>query len=267
MTLAAAARRVREDVLMMATGPEGAHVGGSLSAAEILVALYFGVMRLRPEDPRWPERDYFILSKGHASAAFYATLAARGFLPAEELATYAQPGSRLAGHPSRDVPGVEFPTGSLGHGLALGLGLALAAKRDEARNRCFVLLGDGELQEGTVWEAALTAGSLMLDNLVAIVDRNGLQINGPTERRAPSQALSRRWESFGWVAHEVDGHDLDALVSTLSADPIDNRPTVVIANTVKGRGVSFMENRRASHYVKLTPTTYRRALRALEESR
>jgi transketolase len=246
--------------LTIATGPIGTHVGGSLSAADILTVLYFNVLRVLPDDPEWEERDYFILSKGHASALLYATLAERGFFPVDELATYARSGARLLSHPTRRVPGVEFPTGSLGHGLSLGVGTALAAKRDSRANRTFVLLGDGELQEGSVWEAIMAASHFELDRLIAIVDRNHLQINGQTEYRMRLEPLAERWQSFGWNVVTVDGHDIAALVATFAALPSDSkRPTVVIAHTVKGRGVKFLEDRKKCHYVTLTPDLYRKA--------
>lgn len=262
------AARIREHILDIAAGREGAHAGGSLSAADLLAVLYFDVLRLRPREPRWSGRDYFILSKGHASAGLYATLAERGFLPVTELETYARDGSRLAGHPLRRVPGVEFPTGSLGHGLSLGVGLALAARRDERENRAFVLLGDGELQEGVVWEAAMAAGHYGLDNLVAVVDRNGLQITGPTEQRMSLEPLLDRWRSFGWHAVEADGHDVEGLQRLFSRLPFqEGKPSVLLARTVKGRGVRFMEGRKKSHYATLSPRLYRRALTELQAAR
>lgn len=266
LTLVERAARVRRHVVEMAASPQGAHLGGSLSAVDILTALYFSVLRLRPEEPGWPGRDYFVLSKGHCAAALYAVLAERGFLPVAELASYARFGSRLAGHPTRAVPGVEFPTGSLGHGLALGVGLALAAQRDGRDNRTFVLLGDGELQEGSVWEAANAASFLSLGRLVAIVDRNRLQINGGTLRRSGLAALPERWASFGWTVREVDGHAVNALAAVLAtggAPGEPERPTVVVAATVKGRGVPFLENRKQSHYARLSPAQRRRALASL----
>ncbi|QKW25097.1 transketolase [Streptomyces seoulensis] len=260
LPLAERALRVRQHIVAMAASPEGAHIGGALSAADILTALYFDVLRVRPEEPEWPGRDYFLLSKGHAAAGLYAVLAERGFLPVEELDTYARSGSRLGGHPLRTVPGVEFPTGSLGHGLALGLGLALAARRDGRDNRAYVLLGDGELQEGSVWEAADSAARLGLDNLTAVVDRNRLQINGSSHRGN----LADRWRAFGWRAVEIDGHDLDALSAALREPPAEpGVPTVLLADTVKGRGVPFLENRAKSHYALLSPTLRHRALKAL----
>lgn len=266
-TLRHAALRIREHILGMAANPEGAHAGGSLSAADILTVLYFRVLRVRPDEPEWPGRDHYIHSKGHAAAALYATLAERGFFPTEELGTYARVGGRLAGHPLRKVPGVEFPTGSLGHGLSLGLGLAVAARRDGRPNRVFVLLGDGELQEGSVWEAAMGASHYGLDNLVAIVDRNGLQICGPTEDRVRLEPLADRWRSFGWSVDLIDGHDLDALAAAFDRLPHEaGRPSVVIAATVKGRGVRTLEGRKKSHYVTLTPELHRRFLAELHRA-
>lgn len=256
---------IRRHVLDIAAGPVGAHVGGSLSCADILAVLFADVLRRRPDEPGWPDRDHLILSKGHASAALYGALAEFGALPAEELATYAQPGSRLAGHPRRSVPGVEFPTGSLGHGLSLGVGLALAAQRDARPNRTFVILGDGELQEGSVWEAAMSAAHLRLGRLVAIVDRNGWQISGRTEDCMQLEPLAARWEAFGWRAVTADGHDVDGLSAILSRDPkADAAPTVVLAATVKGRGVRFIEGRKSCHYMRLSPDLHRRALASLE---
>lgn len=263
----ARAHSIRSNVVRIAAGPHGAHVGGSMSIADVLAVLYFGVLRVRADEPAWPERDTFILSKGHASAALYATLAERGFFPADELATYGLAGSRLFGHPTRAVPGVEFPTGSLGHGLSLGVGTALAARRDGSDRRTFVLLGDGELQEGSVWEAAMAAGHFGLDNLVAIVDRNRLQINGPTERSIALEPLAARWESFGWSVRGVDGHDVGALADALGSVPWDaGSPSVLIASTVKGKGIGFAEGRKKSHYMTLTPALRERAERALSAS-
>jgi transketolase len=262
-SLRATAMTVREHVLSMGAGPTGVHVGGSLSAADILVALYFHVLRVRPERPHWDGRDHFVLSKGHAGAALYATLAERGFFSTAELSTYCRSGGRLMAHPTLAVPGVEFATGSLGHGLSLGTGLALAAKRAGRPNRVFVLLGDGELQEGSVWEAAMSAAHYRLDNLTAVVDRNRLQINGSTEDRMRLEPLGDRWRSFGWQVSRVDGHDFTELVPALETPPQAGAPAVVIADTVKGRGVRHLEHRKQSHFAKLTPQAYERALAAL----
>jgi transketolase len=255
---------IRRHILDMAAGPEGAHVGGSLSCADIIAVLFFDVLRLRPDDPHWPERDHFVLSKGHACPALYAALAERGYLAREELATYGRRGSRLGGHPRRAVPGVELPTGSLGHGLSLGVGLALGAMRDGRQSRVFVLLGDGELQEGSVWEAAMSASHLRLGNLVAIVDRNGWQITGTTEQCMSLEPLADRWRAFGWDVVDVDGHDVSALQAALAPTrAARGRPTVLLARTTKGRGVRFLENKKSSHYVKLTEQLHRRALASL----
>ena len=236
------ASAVRAHVLAMGASPAGTHIGGSLSATDILVALYFRVLRVRPDDPDWSGRDRFVLSKGHASAALYATLAERGFIARDELATYGSASGRLMAHPTIAVPGVEFATGSLGHGLSLGVGLALALRRQRGRNRVFVLLGDGELQEGSVWEAAMSAAHLGLDNLTAIVDRNRLQINGPTEERMRLEPLADKWQSFGWDVSAVDGHEFVPLVSVLRSTPESGRPKMVIAHTVKGRAASGTSN-------------------------
>jgi transketolase len=250
--------RVREHIVTMCAGPEGGHLGGSMSLVEILTTLYFDVLRVDPENPGAPGRDILLLSKGHAAIGLYAVLAERGFFPVEELESYGRPGSRLMGHPVRAVPGVEMPTGSLGHGLPLANGFALA---DRAR-RCFVILGDGELQEGSVWEAAMSSSDLGLDNLVAIVDRNGLQITGPTEDTVRLEPLADRWRAFGWAVREVDGHDPGALGEAFRPNK-PGRPAVVIAHTVKGHGLPSVQGRRESHYVRLGERQHSRALAVL----
>lgn len=233
------ATRLRRRIVVMASTPEGCHLGGSLSIVEILIALYDRVIG---------EDDRCILSKGHAAAALYAMLVERGLVGEEEIAGYAQHGSRLAGHPLRGFPGVDFATGSLGHGLSLGLGAALAKRIDGDRGRIFVILGDGELQEGAVWEAVMAAARHRVDRLVAIVDNNGLQING----RVPSGSLADRWSAFGWNAQEVDGHNVGELAASLQGLPaVAGKPSVVIARTVKGKGAVGFENRVKCHYVKL----------------
>jgi transketolase len=262
--LAATAQRIREHIVEMCAGPPGAHIGGSLSVVEVLAALYFAVLRLTPDDPHDPDRDIFVLSKGHAAAALYATLAERGFLPVDELATYGRSGGRLSGHPSRRVPGVELPTGSLGHGLPLALGFALGARASGSGSRAYCLMGDGELQEGSVWEAAMCASTMGLDRLVAVIDRNGLQITGSTEDICGLEPLARRWESFGWGVVEVDGHDVEAVARALDAPAVvSGRPTVVIAHTRKGKGVRFMEGRRESHFAALNARQIERARAAV----
>ncbi len=263
--LAERALRIREHVVAMCANPEGGHLGGSMSLVEILTVLYFDVLRIDPAAPAAPGRDIFLLSKGHGAIALYATLAERGFFPVDELTQYGLPGSRLMGHPVTAVPGVELPTGSLGHGLALGIGFAIAARHDHRPRRCYVVLGDGELQEGSVWEAVMAASSLGLDQLVAIVDRNRLQITGGTEDTIRLEPLGRRWTSFGWTVHQVDGHDLAALRRVLRAVPaVPGRPTAVIAHTVKGKGVPLVEGKRESHFATLNPRMRARILAALQ---
>jgi transketolase len=268
MELQDRAHRIREHIVDMCAGEEGGHLGGSMSLVEILVTLYFRVLAVDPRAPGDPGRDILLLSKGHGAIALYATLAERGFFPVAELAGYATPGSRLMGHPVRAVPGVELPTGSLGHGLALGNGFALAARLDGLERRCFVVLGDGELQEGSVWEAAMAASSLGLDRLVAVVDRNQLQITGATEQTLALEPLADRWASFGWAVREVDGHDLGALGDALGRVPAEaGRPTVVIAHTVKGKGLPFVEGKPHSHYARLRDRQHQRARAVLAAQR
>jgi transketolase len=263
-TLESVAARIRAHVVDMCAGPEGGHLGGALSCVDVLTALYFDVLSVDPQQPHDPERDRFLLSKGHAAVALYATLAERGFFSVSELAGYGQPGSRMMGHPVRTVPGVELPTGSLGHGLALACGFALAARYTGRDSRSFVLLGDGELQEGSVWEAAIAAASLRLDRLVAVVDRNGLQLTGSTERIAPMEPLADRWRAFGWAVRDTDGHHPAQLADHLAAAPWEpGRPSVLIARTVKGYGVQFLAGRAASHYVTLSARNHARAVDAL----
>ncbi len=234
------------------------HVGGSLSAIELLIALYFGVMRIRPEQPDWPERDHFVLSKGHAAVGFYTILALRGFFPVSELATFDHGGSRLQGHPDMTLlPGLDASTGSLGQGLSFGLGLALAARTLDKVFHTFVLLGDGELQEGMVWEAVHVARRYRLGRLTAIVDWNGLQQygwpgSGRGDRADPWENFSpsRLFEAFGWRVEEIDGHDFDAILPSLQRakeQPQEAPPTALIVRTVKGKGLSFTEGRHAWH--------------------
>src|SRR5262245_40657536 len=250
VSVAERARRIRRASLRMVHQARMGHPGGDLSCADILAVLYFHVLRLQPDAPRDPNRDRFILSKGHASAALYATLAERGFFPPEELDTYMKPLSRLNGHPDRNkVPGVEANTGPLGHGLPIAVGMATAAKIDAAAWRTFVLTGDGELQEGSNWEAIMAASHLRLDNLTVIVDRNRLQQGDATEKTIALEPLAERWRAFGWSVVEVDGHDVDALTKALTDLPAaPEQPTCVIARTNKGRGVSFIEDRVEWHH-------------------
>lgn len=244
------ARRIRRSSLQMVFNARLGHPGGDLSAADILAALYEGVLRVDPQNPRMPDRDRFILSKGHCSASLYTMLAEAGFFPLERLAEFMKPLSMLNGHPDRNkLPGVEANTGPLGHGLPIGVGAAKAAKIIGASWRTFVLTGDGELQEGSNWEAAMAASQFGLDNLTVIVDRNRLQQGDGTEQTVSLEPLFDRWRAFGWAVREVDGHDMDMLIRTFRAVPFEpGRPNCVIAHTHKGRGVSFMEDRAEWHH-------------------
>ena len=265
--LACLARAVRRESLRMVHRAGAGHPGGDLSAADILIALYFATLRLDPRQPDAPGRDRFIMSKGHCSASLYATLALKGFLPWNELETYMRPLSRLNGHPSRtSLPGVEASTGPLGHGLPIAVGAALAAKMDAAAWRTFVLLGDGELQEGSNWEAIMAAAHYQLDRLIAIVDRNRLQQGAATEATVAIEPLADKFRAFGWGVEEVDGHDLPALIATFAAAPFaPRRPSCVIARTTKGKGVSFIEDRVEWHHRVPSDAQLASALRELDE--
>ena len=246
--LAALAARIRRTALRLTAAAGVSHIGSSLSCADILAAFYGAVLRVDPARPRDPGRDRFVLSKGHAAAALYAALAARGFLPESELETYFRNGTRLAGHASHHVPGVELSTGSLGHGLPVATGLALAGHLAGANHRVFVLLSDGELDEGSNWEAALFAAHHRLDRLTAIIDANGLQSLAPVSETLELEPLAAKWRSFGWETIETGGHDPAALAEILAAPARAGRPRCVIARTTKGKGVSFMEHRVLWHY-------------------
>lgn len=237
------ARNIRCNVLTMINNAQSGHTGGSLSATDILTTLYFSVLNIDPQRPDWEQRDRFVLSKGHASAALYATLAERGYFDQEILTTFDQVDSILQGHPDmKDTPGVDISTGSLGQGLSVAVGMSLAAKIRGESYRVYALLGDGELQEGQVWEAAMSAAHYKLDNLTAIIDRNGLQLLGPTENNMALEPLNTKWEAFGWEVMDVDGHNFNSLLDAFSkALLVKGKPVVIIAHTVKGKGVSFME--------------------------
>lgn len=226
----------------------GSHIGSILSAADIMGVLYADILKFDSSNPKWDGRDRFVMSKGHAGAAAYAALAENGFFPTAELKTHYANGSRLSGHVSHHLPGVDFSTGSLGHGLSAAAGMALAAKKDGKTHRVFAVLGDGECDEGSVWEAALFANHFRLDNLVAIIDRNHMQSLDTCENTLELDDFALKWRSFGWNAVETDGHDHNALREALSHTSENGRPTAVIADTVKGKGVSFMENDILWHY-------------------
>ena len=245
------ANKIRQDIVDMVGAAGSGHPGGSLSCTDILTALYFGdVLRYDPANPQMQDRDRFILAKGHAAPALYATLAHAGFFPAEELITLRKWGSKLQGHPDCHlVPGVEVSTGSLGQGLSVAAGLAAGLKLASSDAAVFALLGDGECEEGQVWEAAMFAAHNGLDNVIAIVDHNGLQIDGPITQVCNPEDIAAKFEAFGWNTCVIDGHDIDALASTLGAlrDDRSGKPFAVIAQTIKGKGVSFMENQAGWH--------------------
>jgi transketolase len=260
------ARRVRADIVRMTTAAGSGHPGGSLSAADLVVALYERVLRHHSKQPDWPNRDRFVLSKGHAAPLLYAVLAERGFFPHARLSTLRKINFHLQGHPSRlDTPGVEVSTGSLGQGLAMANGMALAAKTDGAKWRVYCLLGDGECDEGEVWEAAMLSHQYKLDNLVAIVDKNGLQIDGRTRDVMDTNPLVGKFRAFGWRAIEINGHDYGEIIAAFrEAATTKGKPTVIIARTVKGKGVSFMEGKIEYHGKCANPVECARALGELE---
>ncbi len=258
---------IRKKLIGMIFAAKGGHIGGSLSSVDILTSLFFHVMRFDAARPLDPSRDRFILSKGHSVEGYYCALAMAGFFPIERLDEYGSFGTMLYGHPTLKVPGVEIPSGSLGHGLAVGLGMALAAKRDATRTRVFVLMGDGEQAEGSVWEAAMAAAHYGLDNLVAIIDKNNLQISGKVDAVMRSASLGKKYESFGWSVREVDGHDFGELNAAFDGAPWEaGKPSLVIARTVKGRGASFMENDMTWHHKTPTPEEFERAIEELDRA-
>jgi transketolase len=244
------ARRIRRELVQMSHAARAPHLGSCLSCVDILVAAYWSVLDVNPSQPNADGRDRLILSKGHGAAALYATLAHRGFFPLEDLAKFNQPGSNLPEQPSPGgAPGIEAATGSLGHGLSIGLGMALAARIKRLPYRVYVVLSDGECNEGSVWEAAMFAAAHQLSNVVAIVDFNRWQATGRSEEIMAISPLADKFEAFGWSACEVDGHDIDALAKAMLAAPNDQgKPTALIAQTVKGKGISFMEDDNNWHY-------------------
>ncbi len=258
------ARAIRAHVIRMVYTAQSGHIGPSLSIADILAVLYFQVMRIDPRNPAWPARDRLVLSKGHGCAAWYAALSERGYFPQEELLTFRRLGSRLQGHPDMaKTPGVDMTAGSLGHGLSAGLGMALAARIDGLDYRTYVILGDGEIQEGLVWEAAMAAPQAGLGNLVAIIDYNGWQSGGAVGEIMSLEPLAAKWQAFGWATQEIDGHNLEAILGALDrAQAPQGQPSAIIAHTIKGKGVSFMENDNKWH---MTAPTREEAERALVE--
>lgn len=271
IVLADMAHQIRVDSLRMTRDAGSSHVGSIFSAVEILAVLYGRILRVLPQEPEWPGRDRFVMSKGHAAAGLYAALAYRGFIPRERLAGFYVDGGTLAGHVThKGVPGVEVSTGSLGHGLALAVGLALGCTRTTPEARVFCLLSDGECDEGSTWEAALFAGNRELTNLTAVVDYNKIQSLGRVDEVMPLEPFADKWRAFGWQVTETDGHDLEALEAVL--DPaqwpaVDDRPRCVIAHTVKGKGVSFMEDTLLWHYRSPQGDEFDAALAELENGR
>jgi transketolase len=263
------AKEIRKDIIEIAYKAQGpSHPGGSLSSADIVTALYFKIMKIDPTNPRWKERDRLILSKGHACPVLYSALAERGYFDKSLLSSLRRLNSKLQGHPDMNkTPGVDMTSGSLGNGISVGLGIALGLKISQIQSNVFVILGDGELQEGMVWEAAMAAPRLGLDNLVAIIDYNHLQSCGSIDQIMPLEPLRAKWEDFGWKVFEMNGHNMDDIVNTLEmAAGFKGKPTVVIAHTTKGKGVSFMENDIAWHCKAPTLEQYEQAIRELERA-
>lgn len=263
--LEAIAKRVRSHSITMIYRAGSGHPGGSLSGVDVMVALYFHIMKHDSKRPDWPERDRFVLSKGHAAPALYAVLAESKYLPVKELETLRKLGSRLQGHPCmRKTPGVEMSTGSLGHGLAAGNGMALAAKLDRKLYRIYVLCGDGEMDVGETWEAAMLASHFKLDNITAYIDRNKLQLDGPTEKIMSLEPLADKWKAFGWHVIEINGHSMKEIIqATNEARGVKGRPTAIICHTIKGKGVSYMEGSLHFHGKAPTDEEYKQAMKEL----
>ncbi len=266
--LKAHAQHIRRNILTMAARVKSSHIGGGFSVADILTALYFKVLHVDPKHPSDPNRDRLIFSKGHCAAALYAALTERGFAPESVLNDFFADGKLLTGHPTRNcLPGVEASTGSLGHGLSLGAGIAYAARMDKASSRAFVVMSDGECDEGSTWEAAMSAAHHKLENLVAILDYNHLQGFGRTDDVLTLEPLRDKWQSFGWAVKEVDGHNFTELLNVFKKIPFaKGKPSVVIAHTVKGKGVSFMENSLDWHYKYPQGEELQRALKELGDA-
>ncbi len=243
------AKEIRKDIVTMIGQAKSGHPGGSLSATEIVTYLYFEELRIDPTNPKWDDRDRFILSKGHAAPVLYAALARRGFFPTEELSTLRKIGSHLQGHPDmKKVPGVDMSTGSLGTGFSAATGIAMACKLDKKENYVYTLLGDGEIQEGQVWEAAMSAAHYKLDNLIAFLDNNGLQIDGNIDDVLSPNPIDAKFAAFGWHVLVIDGHDFKQIADAVAAAKAEKgRPTMIVAKTVKGKGVSYMENQAGWH--------------------
>jgi len=259
------AKEIRKKILKMIFTSQSSHIGSALSCVDILTTLYFKILKIDPQKPSAENRDRFILSKGHAASALYATLAQRGFFSEEVLNSYCLNGGKLPGHSTiHCVPGVEVSTGSLGHGLAIGAGMAIAGKHDNKNYRVFVLMSDGECDEGSVWETAMFASHHELDNLIGILDYNKLQAFGKTKDVLNLEPLRKKWVSFGWQVKEIDGHNFKQIEKVLSKAPFKkNKPSIIIAHTIKGKGISFMENKLEWHYKSPSKEEYLFALKEL----
>ncbi len=261
------ALNIRKNILRLIKADRAGHLGGALSSVEIMTALYFQIMKVDPKNPKWEQRDRFVLSAGHKCLALYSTLAEKGFFDKSLLDTYGSFKSIFPGHPDmHKVPGVESNTGALGHGLSIGGGMAMGLRMSGLKARVYVVLGDGELAEGSNWEAAAAASHHGLDNLLAIIDRNGLQIGGRTTDVMSYEPLAERWRSFGWNVREVDGHNLKSLVEAMSAIPFEEgKPSLIIADTIKSKGFSFAEDKANYHYWKATTEEIEQAEKDLAE--
>ena len=259
------AKLIRRTIIRMLGCACSGHPGGSLSAADLITVLFFSVLRYNPKEPGWPKRDRFHMSKGHCCPLWYAVLAETGYFPKEEVMTLRKFGSKLQGHPDRRTPGVEVASGSLGQGLSVGLGMSLAGRIDKEDYRVYVLLGDGEIQEGNIWEAAMAAAHYKCDNLCAMLDYNGFQIDGSTKDIMNLEPLVQKWSAFGWHVIEINGHDISQIISAYQeAASIKGKPSVIIAHTVKGKGVSFMENKVDFHGRAPTKEETEKALKELQ---
>jgi transketolase len=262
------ARVIREDVIVTARDCEaGVHIGGSLSLAEVYAVLFFSVAKLDPNNPKWADRDRIILSKGHGNVGFSAAMARRGFFPLEELKNFDKLNAMLSMHVDKHrMPGVEISSGSLGHGLPISVGAALGGKLDQADWQVYCILGDGEMMEGSNWEALMSGAHYKLDNLTAIIDRNGYCIDGPTEEVMSLEPLADKIRDFGWQLVEVDGNDVKQLLDAFNRDHDEGKPKLILANTIKGKGVSFLEGKASSHFARLSPEDAARALAELEQN-
>jgi transketolase len=262
------AKEVRVNIIDMIFIAQSGHPGGALSAADLMTALYFDILKIDPKNPHWPDRDRLILSKGHACPVWYSCLAMRGYFPMKELKTLRKFESILQGHPDmRKTPGIDMTTGSLGQGLSLGVGMALEGKLVKKNYHIYVILGDGEINEGQVWEAAASASKYKLDNLTAIIDKNGLQMDGFTDKVMPMDPIDKKFEAFNWQVMTINGHDMKEILITLEkAKKNKNKPVCIIANTIKGKGVSFMENIRKWHGKAPNQHEYEIAIKEIEES-